>query len=470
MLELTVSENFSGEVFRLEKQKEKVLIFYSWSDLWSMGKGRGSPDFSLSIEALAEAFEQVAIIYPAGGSNLDGLPKSIRRVPFGFSFENRLIDSSITGRQFILVKLIIFAINWLYTLAAHLCFSVSCLFKAMRLKKEYSLVACYGPRAITGARIYSWYNGLPLIVRLFGLALGTRGYGIVQRLLHFEETLALGCDAWGWIITNDGSRGDLAAQRFNIPDNRLFFPLCAVERPENKDDFSKSDFCIKYGIDPESRIVVRVSRLWVQQRIDRLIDCLPPLTANGKPVIALIVGDGPERERLEWRVREVGGKVIFAGAKNREELREIYLAADLYVATSDRTNLSNSVLEAFVYGVPVIALDKGGTSGLIKSGLNGFLVPDVTPELNSGRNPRGLLRGKRTNKNKTLLCNEDSPRLAAGSLQLLRSTILNVLSDSELHRRISAEAQSTAARMIPDFERRKLMEAQAFLAALGKDL
>ena len=58
--------------------------------------------------------------------------------------------------------------------------------------------------------------------------------------------------------------------------------------------------------------------------------------------------------------------------------------------------------------------DPGIPDSLRKSFARYGLAKD---ELNSERIPRGLPRGKRANKNKTLPCNEDSPRLAAGSLQ-----------------------------------------------------
>ena len=63
-----------------------------------MGKGRGSPDFSLSIKALAETFENVTIVYPEGGGNLEGLPESIKRKPFEFVFKSRLIEHSNTKK------------------------------------------------------------------------------------------------------------------------------------------------------------------------------------------------------------------------------------------------------------------------------------------------------------------------------------------------------------------------------------
>ena len=396
-----------------------------------MGKGRGSPDFSLSIKALAETFENVTIVYPEGGGNLEGLPESIKRAPFKFGFKSRLIEHSNTKN--IIRKTICFAINWFYDLVIHFCFTVKASFKAISFKDDYSLVVCYGPRAVSGARLFSWYRGLPLVIRLFGLALGAKGYGFIQRMIHFEETLALSSDAWSWIITNDGSCGDVAADIFNIPEERLFFPLCAVESPGRETSFSRDEFCRKHGIDTDSRIVVRVSRLWVQQRIDRMIDCLPKVTDDGRPVVALIVGDGPERTRLEQLAGSSEKEILFLGSKSREELEETYLAADLYLATSDRTNLSNSVLEAFVYGVPVVALDKGGTSSLIRDNENGFLVKD-------------------------------------DNLDKMRQVILKILSNSELYERISANAKTSADSLIPDFRERKLAEAKAVLSVLGKEI
>ena len=43
----------------------RILIIYTWKKLWSMGTGKGSPDFYLSLKAFAGSFERVVLVHPS---------------------------------------------------------------------------------------------------------------------------------------------------------------------------------------------------------------------------------------------------------------------------------------------------------------------------------------------------------------------------------------------------------------------
>ncbi|HLA41741.1 MAG TPA: glycosyltransferase, partial [Candidatus Glassbacteria bacterium] len=118
-------------------------------------------------------------------------------------------------------------------------------------------------------------------------------------------------------------------------------------------------------------------------------------------------------------------KILFTGAVPNSALSEHYHSCDLYAATADRTNLSQSVLEALCYGVPVVALNTGRTADLIRDGVNGRLVEP------------GDSRG-------------------------LREVIAQILADGELLGRLSRGALATAAETIPEVEERIAAEADLF--------
>ena len=95
-----------------------------------------------------------------------------------------------------------------------------------------------------------------------------------------------------------------------------------------------------------------------------------------------IVGDGPERARLERAVRGHGlaGSVELAGALTHDELPGVYASADVVVAPSiadaggDRDGLPNVVLEAMASGLPVVGGDVGALATALGGGA-GALVP-----------------------------------------------------------------------------------------------
>ena len=68
-------------------------------------------------------------------------------------------------------------------------------------------------------------------------------------------------------------------------------------------------------------------------------------------------------------------KIHFLGNISSEEMVEQYLHAHVFVSPSTVENSSNSICEAMILGVPVVASYVGGTPSLIRHGVDGFLYP-----------------------------------------------------------------------------------------------
>lgn len=95
---------------------------------------------------------------------------------------------------------------------------------------------------------------------------------------------------------------------------------------------------------------------------------------------ALIVGDGPDRGMLEEYCRKNGieDKVVFTGYQ--EDVANFYQVFDILALPSFTEGLPNAVLEAMLFGVPVIATSVGGVPEVINNS-NGILVPPDNYEL-----------------------------------------------------------------------------------------
>lgn len=76
--------------------------------------------------------------------------------------------------------------------------------------------------------------------------------------------------------------------------------------------------------------------------------------------------------------------IIFLGNLNPDRLIGMLLETDCYIHTSHIENSPNSVCEAMILGVPVIATYAGGTSNLITNGIEGILIQDGDPYSLSG--------------------------------------------------------------------------------------
>jgi glycosyltransferase involved in cell wall biosynthesis len=94
----------------------------------------------------------------------------------------------------------------------------------------------------------------------------------------------------------------------------------------------------------------------------------------------LIAGEGPERTALENQVQNLGltSRVRFLGQVAHDQLRELYVAADILVLASSREGWPNVLLEAMACGTPVVATDVWGSGEVIGAYEAGRLVPERT--------------------------------------------------------------------------------------------
>ena len=71
--------------------------------------------------------------------------------------------------------------------------------------------------------------------------------------------------------------------------------------------------------------------------------------------------------------------VNLKGVATAHELREALLSSTLYCHTSYIENSPNSIAEAQILGIPVVATNVGGTASMVKDGETGFLFPSTDP-------------------------------------------------------------------------------------------
>jgi glycosyltransferase involved in cell wall biosynthesis len=128
--------------------------------------------------------------------------------------------------------------------------------------------------------------------------------------------------------------------------------------------------------DPRQWVLLFVGRLHWQKNVSSLVSVLEEIrTRFGLLAVARIVGDGPERSKLEKLVREKGlqNAVSFAGWLSRAETAAAYRQAFLLVNLSRYEGMPNVVLEALASGLPVVGSKIPGNAELVEDGSTGFL-------------------------------------------------------------------------------------------------
>ncbi len=143
------------------------------------------------------------------------------------------------------------------------------------------------------------------------------------------------------------------------------------EYKRNEDECRRIDE--KYDLKGK-KVVLFTGRLTPQKGVDYLIRAAKQIKGE-----VLILGDGPERAKLEKLIVDlkVTNCRILGYMKPGEQLgfKAFYARADVYVAPSTwKEPLGLVILEAMAAKTPVVSTRAGGLSSLIKDGYNGYLV------------------------------------------------------------------------------------------------
>ncbi len=125
----------------------------------------------------------------------------------------------------------------------------------------------------------------------------------------------------------------------------------------------------------QDTVLLMVSRLSPEKGVDLVIESFKVLQREQlhRVVKLVIVGDGPDRARLESLAAGTKDDIIFAGAKTGQALSEHYASADVFVFASQVETFGNVVVEAMASGLPVYAFDDAA-AGMLVTERSGVLV------------------------------------------------------------------------------------------------
>lgn len=146
------------------------------------------------------------------------------------------------------------------------------------------------------------------------------------------------------------------------------------------------------GLPSDCHVLLQLGRMVERKGIDNVIKSMAYLKlAEGKDYKLVIVGgdsenmdesNSSEYKRLCTLARrlKISDKVLFAGRKDRDQLKYYYSAADLFITTPWYEPFGITPLEAMACGTPVIGANVGGIKFSVKDGVTGGLVPPKQPK------------------------------------------------------------------------------------------
>jgi glycosyltransferase involved in cell wall biosynthesis len=350
----------------------KILILYPWKSFWAMGERSGAASFHFAVHGYVDHGHEVHVVLPGepqrtAGEQSPGL--HLHR----FALRHDPMEETGGGVAGLVARA-----------RAYLHFRRRVLETAEGVagRTGPDVVLALGPHPAPAARILARKLDVPNVTRLFGQALilhlhpDGRLRDPLRFYAAFPEVLAFRTPCRALIVHDDGSRGDLVARRLGVPPERLYFWRDGVDLSLRRDRDLSPRFKAELGFDPARTLAASIGRLSPEKNLDRVLEALSSVRRDVPGLDIVFVGDGPSRGHLEAAAGrlDLGPRTRFLGAVPREEIPRVLGASDLVLSVSDRTNMTNSVIEAMAAEVPPIALNTGATSSVVANEETGLLV------------------------------------------------------------------------------------------------
>lgn len=154
----------------------------------------------------------------------------------------------------------------------------------------------------------------------------------------------------------------------------------------NLEKFSAAGFTRKqllekrrsFDIGEEEKLILYLGRVSSEKNIAELLRAMPEYMSRHRDVKFLLVGDGPEREKLERLVKEYPcrERIIFAGQQPWDTVAVFYQMADVFVSASNSETQGLTYIEAMASGLPVVAREDPCLEDILVPFQNGAVFTD----------------------------------------------------------------------------------------------
>lgn len=347
------------------RKGSRSILFISALDFWSMGERKGGPALWQALKGYAERGWKVYFITGnRAQESPPDLPDNLHVTRFDAPWLKWFFRIKKVGFFFR-------AIWWLW-------FQLMAFAKAVRLHtlEKIDLVYAYELHGVPVAKLLAKLWHVPMISRFQGTKLGVSWMDKrFWALRAWDHVVGLKIPADLVIMTNDGSQGDKVLQQLGVDMERVKFWMNGVDwqafhsMPTQRSAKGLLHVNSQY-------LLLTISRLVAWKRVERSIQALPELIKDDPDTTLIVVGDGPERGRLEQLVQTLGvdRHVRFEGAIPYGEVPKYYAAADIFLSFYDLSNVGNPLLEAMMAGKCIVTLNNGDTAQFIKDEENGILL------------------------------------------------------------------------------------------------
>jgi glycosyltransferase involved in cell wall biosynthesis len=169
----------------------------------------------------------------------------------------------------------------------------------------------------------------------------------------------------------------MARDVWHLPPGRLRY----IPNGLDLNRFTPRGPAARIEISADGPLIGTVAALRAEKALDRLLRACALLASSATPFRLAVVGEGPERERLEALALELGiqDRVCFTG--HMADPAEAYRAFDLFALSSATEQMPFSVLEAMASGLSVAATDVGDVRAMLATENLPYLAANADDEL-----------------------------------------------------------------------------------------
>lgn len=183
------------------------------------------------------------------------------------------------------------------------------------------------------------------------------------------------------IIANSQYARDLLTMREKIPARKITVIYNGVEPLQEFSDKELAGFRKKYDLRDKDILIGSVTRFHREKGVQYIPDIVRAVARQKPDVRFILVGDGPERKKIETRINKMGlsKHVRFTGFYPGAV--KITSLSNVFFLSSQEESFPQALLEALASGVPAVCTDVGGVKELITPRETGLLVKSKDPQL-----------------------------------------------------------------------------------------
>lgn len=137
--------------------------------------------------------------------------------------------------------------------------------------------------------------------------------------------------------------------------------------PDRRSEKLRAELLDDLGLPEEATLLIAISRHHPEKRLGTIIEGFEKASRD-KPMGLMVFGDGPLRQYVNFKSRNVDNLKIMGFTDNREKLADILASSDYFVHGSSAETYGIVVAESICSGIPVVVPQSGGAADLASQG------------------------------------------------------------------------------------------------------